>query len=133
MHSQVRNYLRRFDGENLAEGITASQLERAATKVREQNLPLRDGIVFREAKAIAKLEEGPAFAIWEQVCEAAKRRLYPAPFAMWIQPIEVAGLKDGELILAAPDPIRTWVERRYLEVLIECLPQDAEITGVRFQ
>lgn len=133
MQAQVRNYLRRFDGENLADGITASQLERAATRVREQNLPLRDGIVWKEARAIAELEAGPAFTIWEQVCEAAKRRLYPAPFAMWIQPIEVAGLQDGELILAAPDPIRSWVERRYLAVLIECLPEDAEITGVRFQ
>lgn len=133
MHTQVRQYLSRFNPDQLGEGITASQLERAATKVREQNLPLRDGIVFREARAIAELEEGPAFAIWEQLCEVAKRRLYPVAFAMWIQPIEVAGLKDGELLLAAPDPIRTWVERRYLEVLIECLPTDAELTGIRFK
>lgn len=40
---------------------------------------------------------------------------------MWIEPIRPVAVRGTNLYLEAPDPIRTWVERRYMEVIDEAL------------
>lgn len=40
---------------------------------------------------------------------------------MWIEPISPAAVRGSTLYLEAADPIRTWVERRYLDLMTDAL------------
>ena len=51
---------------------------------------------------------------------------------MWITPIQLLGEISNYLIVHAPDPIRTWVERRYLQVLDDHAHQ-INRAGIRFR
>jgi len=53
---------------------------------------------------------------------------------MWIEPVQPVAVRANTLYLTAPDPIRTWVERRYLEVISATLADaDSRLTSVTFE
>lgn len=58
---------------------------------------------------------------WQQIQPALKSRLFDSAWKMWIDPIHPSAVRGNTLYLDAPDPIRTWVERRYLDVITESL------------
>ncbi len=52
---------------------------------------------------------------------------------MWLAPLEPVSLRDGTLFLHAPDSVRVWVERRYAQLVLDCLRRlDPAVTAVSF-
>lgn len=58
---------------------------------------------------------------WAAAQPGLQKRLQQSAYQMWIAPISVAGRDGDRIVLAAPGAIRTWVERRYLEVVMEAI------------
>lgn len=53
---------------------------------------------------------------------------------MWIEPITPSAVRGTTLYLDAPDPIRTWVERRYIDVITSALGDaGSHLTTVSFE
>lgn len=68
------------------------------------------------AKAEPELDE-----LWRRV-QAEIARVLPAPtYQLWIDPVRVAGISGNRLLLNAPAPVRSWVERRYAGRVIAAL------------
>lgn len=79
---------------------------------------------------------GSARAIreWEAIQPTLKRRLFESAWRMWIEPVAPTAIRGTTLYLSAPDAIRTWVERRYLEVIAEALEaSESHLTAVTFE
>lgn len=54
-------------------------------------------------------------------------------FQLWLEPLKVAGSQAETLLLAAPDSIRAWSERRYSGLIQEALSGvGSRLSGVRF-
>ena len=71
---------------------------------------------------------------WEALQPSLKSRLFESAWRMWIEPVRPAAVRGNTLYLEAPDPIRTWVERRYLEVITETLADsDSHLTSISFE
>lgn len=71
---------------------------------------------------------------WETIQPTLKRRLFETAWRMWIDPIHPSAVRGTTLYLSAPDPIRTWVERRYLEVITAALADSgSHLTSVSFE
>lgn len=90
----------------------------------------------RTKSASQKALPGSARAIkeWEAIQPAVKGRLFETAWRMWIEPIRPAAVRGNTLYLEAPDPIRTWVERRYLEVINDALTQSgSHLSTVSFE
>lgn len=69
------------------------------------------------------------------VADLIRRRLAAAvpesTFGIWLAPIEPVGADGATLLLAAPDGIREWVQRRYTRLIIEAL-EGTGYTAVEF-
>lgn len=53
---------------------------------------------------------------------------------MWIEPVRPTAVRGTTLYLDAPDAIRTWVERRYMEVITDALADaGSHLTSVTFE
>jgi chromosomal replication initiator protein len=71
---------------------------------------------------------------WQAIQPTLKRRLFDSAWRMWIEPVNPAAVRGTTLYLEAPDAIRVWVERRYLEVITEALAaSDSHLTSVTFE
>ena len=71
---------------------------------------------------------------WQQIQPTLKRRLFESAWRMWIEPVQPAAVRGTTLYLSAPDPIRTWVERRYIEVITAALADSgSHLTSVSFE
>jgi len=71
---------------------------------------------------------------WEAIQPSVKARLFETAWRMWIEPIRPAAVRGNTLYLEAADPIRTWVERRYMEVIEQALADsDSHLTSVSFE
>ena len=71
---------------------------------------------------------------WESIQPTLKSRLFETAWRMWIEPITPSAVRGSTLYLDAPDPIRTWVERRYLEVITEALEASAShLSSISFE
>ncbi len=60
-------------------------------------------------------------AIWEDVRRRLRAAVPDSTFKIWLEPLRAVGAQGTTLYLAAPDGIRTWVERRYSSLLREAL------------
>ena len=70
---------------------------------------------------------------WNEIQPVLKRRLFDTAWRMWIEPIRPSAVRGTTLYLEAPDAIRTWVERRYLEVITEALTgSGSHLTSITF-
>ncbi len=71
---------------------------------------------------------------WNTIQPTLKRRLFDSAWRMWIEPIRPAAVRGTTLYLEAPDPIRTWVERRYMEVINDALANaGSRLTNASFE
>ncbi|MBN8866108.1 MAG: chromosomal replication initiator protein DnaA [Solirubrobacterales bacterium] len=71
---------------------------------------------------------------WASIQEPLKARLYESTWRMWVAPIEATAVRGTTLYLQAPDAIRTWVERRYLDVIDQTLRSSgSHLTSVTFE
>ncbi len=62
-------------------------------------------------------------ALWEDVRQRLRAAVPESTFRIWLEPLRVVGAQGETLYLAAPDGIRTWVERRYSSLLREALAE----------
>jgi chromosomal replication initiator protein len=63
----------------------------------------------------------PPETAWQAVRAELRRSLPEATFELWIKPIRSAGAQAETLYVTGPKRVRTWVERRYMDVLTEAL------------
>ncbi len=71
---------------------------------------------------------------WEAIQPTLRRRLFESAWRMWIEPVRPVAVRGTTLYLEAPDPIRTWVERRYMEVVDEALADaGSHLTSASFE
>lgn len=55
--------------------------------------------------------------LWARVREELRTEVPDFKFAIWLEPLELAGVDDSTLFVRAPDHIRTWVRDRYLPMV----------------
>lgn len=71
---------------------------------------------------------------WEQIQPTLQRRLFESAWKMWIAPVTPKAVRRTTLYLDAPDTIRTWVERRYSDVIVEALSDSgSHLTSFTFE
>ena len=71
---------------------------------------------------------------WQTIQPLLKARLFETAWRMWIEPITPTAVRGTTLYLQAPDAIRTWVVRRYLEVIDQALVDSgSHLTSVSFE
>jgi len=67
---------------------------------------------------------------WETVLEVQLRvQLFESAFNMWVTPLQLIGQHENRLVLAGPGPIRTWVLRRYAEVIGDAIRDLTDFDG----
>ena len=83
---------------------------------------------MREDAAGQKLD-----ALWKDVRQRLQSAVPESTFKIWLEPLRAIGVQGTTLYLAAPDGIRTWVERRYSALLREALAAaDSALSEVAF-
>jgi chromosomal replication initiator protein len=60
-------------------------------------------------------------ALWEDVQRRLRAAVPESTFRIWLEPLRAVGTQGNTLYLAAPEGVRTWVERRYSSLLREAL------------
>jgi chromosomal replication initiator protein len=60
-------------------------------------------------------------ALWGDVKERLRAAVPESTFKIWLEPLRAIGAQGTTLYLTAPDGVRTWVERRYSQLLREAL------------
>jgi chromosomal replication initiator protein len=64
-------------------------------------------------------------SLWGKVQHRLRDAVPESTFKIWLEPLRAVGTQGVTLYLAAPDGIRTWVERRYATLLREALAEVA--------
>jgi chromosomal replication initiator protein len=64
-------------------------------------------------------------ALWGEIQARLRSAVPESTFRIWLEPLRAVGAQGSTLYLAAPDGIRTWVERRYASLLREALAGSA--------
>jgi chromosomal replication initiator protein len=64
-------------------------------------------------------------ALWEDVRRRLRAAVPESTFKIWLEPLRAVGTQGATLYLAAPDGIRSWVERRYSSLLRQALADSA--------
>jgi chromosomal replication initiator protein len=62
--------------------------------------------------------QGELASVWDAVQRELRSEVTEVTFHIWLQPLEPAALLGGTLYVRAPEHIRTWVEERFLPLLI---------------
>jgi chromosomal replication initiator protein len=60
-------------------------------------------------------------SLWKDVQERLRASVPASTFQLWLEPLELAGARAETLLLAAPESIRAWTERRYAGLIREAL------------
>lgn len=94
--------------------FSEGELQVAAAVVAEQGYPLRDSIVIREARRRRAELTDRATDAWELIRKALAKTVPPNTFKVWVEPMVVAGERDGTLVVEAAGHVTGWVRRRYL-------------------
>lgn len=108
--------------------MVVSDQERVRRVTEESSRRKRDLAAVRRVEAQeqrGRLEriQGDAAAI-SAATELVDRLAAAVPestFKIWLEPLRAVGAQGTTLYLAAPDGIRTWVERRYASLIREAL------------
>jgi chromosomal replication initiator protein len=54
---------------------------------------------------------------WPRIRGELRRAVTDSTWHLWLEPLAPAGLRDGELVLVAPDEIRSWVASNFSRLL----------------
>lgn len=73
-----------------------------------------------------------AEAAWPQILERIRCSVPASTFHLWIEPLAPAGAAGDTLLLAAPDGVHRWAERRYSHLIEEALADHGTWTQVSF-
>jgi chromosomal replication initiator protein len=75
--------------------------------------------------------QGELASVWDAVQRELRSEVTEVTFHIWLQPLEPAALLGGTLYVRAPEHIRTWVEERFLALLITaCKRLGSAVRGV---
>jgi chromosomal replication initiator protein len=69
---------------------------------------------------------------WRRIREDLRASLPDSTFRLWLEPLRIATARGNTLYLTAPKPVRTWVERRYGDLLVRTVRAHAPFEEVRF-
>ncbi len=73
-------------------------------------------------------------ALWETVRTRLRASVPESTFQLWLGPLEVVGEQGSVLVIAAPEGIRSWTDRRYRGLIREAVataePRLAEVSIV---
>ncbi len=61
--------------------------------------------------------------IWNRVRAELRRSASDLSFHTWLEPLELAAVRDGTLYVRAPEHVRSWVTERYLPLLCSAAQQ----------
>jgi chromosomal replication initiator protein len=71
--------------------------------------------------------------LWSRVRERLRTTLPSSTFRLWLEPLRVVSAQGPTLFIAAPEPVRAWVERRYSGQLLDAVQTEApSLTEVVF-
>lgn len=98
----------------------AAQFERSIEVWRAAPAPLR---AVEPPVDVARFTEGRAAAEadWPAIRERLRAAVSDSAFRLWIEPLDPAGAAGDTLLLAAPESVVTWAERRYSALITEAL------------
>jgi chromosomal replication initiator protein len=68
-------------------------------------------------------------SLWKDVQARLRASVPASTFQLWLEPLELVGLKGETLLLTAPESIRAWTERRYANLIQEALAGTG-LTGI---
>ncbi|HEV7770783.1 MAG TPA: chromosomal replication initiator protein DnaA [Solirubrobacterales bacterium] len=71
-------------------------------------------------------------ALWATVQERLRASVPDSTFRLWLEPLRPVAADNETLFLAAPDNVRTWVERRYTSLIREAVATSGILTQVSF-
>jgi len=60
-------------------------------------------------------------ALWRATQDRLRRSVPDSTYRLWLEPLEAAGAEGETLFLTAPDGVRAWTERRYVDLIAEAL------------
>jgi chromosomal replication initiator protein len=63
--------------------------------------------------------------LWARVREQLEAALPSSTFRLWLEPLRVVAAQGSTLFIAAPQPVRAWVERRYSGQLLAAVREQA--------
>jgi chromosomal replication initiator protein len=71
--------------------------------------------------------------LWARVREQLEAALPSSTFRLWLDPLRVVAAHGSTLFVAAPQPVRAWVERRYSGQLLTAVREQAPaVTEIAF-
>ena len=79
-----------------------------------------------------ELAHEDATEVWERVRQDLRTTASPSVFNLWLRPLEARERSGDVLVLAAPDPVRAWVERRYVAEITAALRRQSSLTEIAF-
>jgi chromosomal replication initiator protein len=63
--------------------------------------------------------------LWDRVRAQLRTTLPSSTFRLWLEPLRVVSAQGQTLFIAAPEPVRAWVERRYSGQLLDAIRNEA--------
>ena len=63
------------------------------------------------------MSDDPLSHAWPRVRAELRRAVTDSTWHLWLEPLVPGALREGELLLEAPDDIRSWVESNFLRLL----------------
>jgi chromosomal replication initiator protein len=63
------------------------------------------------------VSDDPLSHAWPRIRAELRQAVTDTTWHLWLEPLTAAGLRDGELVIAAPDETRPWVSSNYSRLL----------------
>ncbi len=75
----------------------------------------------------------PLETLWREVQERLRAAVPESTFKLWLEPLRAIGAQEQTIFLAAPEGIRSWVDRRYASLIREALAaSQTELSEISF-
>lgn len=88
-----------------------------------------------EQKVREQVPEGVSAELagaWRRVRDDLRESLPDSTFRLWLEPLRVVAARGSTLYLTGPAKVRSWVERRYSDLLDEAIEGHATFDEIRF-
>ncbi len=108
----------------------------ATTLPYDRKLPVSRAAESANASPAAGSETpgSAAETAWTEAKRRLARSLPESTYRMWLAPVKATAIRGDRLYLDAPDPIRTWVQRRYTDLIEGALEQGSEaLSSISFE
>jgi chromosomal replication initiator protein len=79
-----------------------------------------------------EIRRNEASEIWDRVRQDLRSSASPSVFNLWLRPLEALEVSGEILVLSAPEPVRAWVERRYVAEITAALQRQSSLGEIGF-